>query len=77
MPKMVVTLVITTNYNEQLTMNCYSKQTQSNPTCPERSRRICSELARPERGRRVEPTSSSIVICAKDASRLSVISNIS
>jgi hypothetical protein len=35
MPKMVVTAANTTNYNEQLTMNCYSKQTRSNPTCSE------------------------------------------
>jgi hypothetical protein len=33
------------------------KQSQSNPTCPERSRRVCSELACPERGRGVEPIS--------------------
>jgi hypothetical protein len=30
-PKMVVTLLKTTNYNELLTMNCYSKQTQTKP----------------------------------------------
>jgi hypothetical protein len=29
--KMFVTAVITTNYNEQLTMNCHSKQTQTKP----------------------------------------------
>ena len=30
-PKIAVTLALITNYNELLTMNCYSKQTQTNP----------------------------------------------
>jgi hypothetical protein len=57
--KMVVTLVITrTNNNEQPTMN-YSKQTQTKP--------ICSELARPERGRRVEPILSAVALAKADS----------
>jgi len=32
--KMIVTLANTTNYNELLTMNCYSKQTQTKPILP-------------------------------------------
>ena len=45
-----------TNNKKQRTFN-YSKQTQSNPTCPERSRRVCGELASPELacGELVEP----------------------
>ena len=43
---MAINLVITmTNNNEPRTMN-YSKQTQSNPTCGEQSRTICSKLVR-------------------------------
>jgi len=47
--QMVVSLVKTRNYNNEQRTMYYSKQTQSNPTC--------SELACPERGRRVEPIS--------------------
>jgi hypothetical protein len=32
---MVVTLVVTTNYNEKPTVDTWSKRTQTNPTCSE------------------------------------------
>jgi hypothetical protein len=43
-PKIFVTAIITTNYNEKLTMDTWSKRTQTNPiygeqTCLERSRK--------------------------------------
>jgi hypothetical protein len=59
-----ITVVSTTNYSEKPTVDTWSKQTQTKPTCGEQSRTTCSELARPERGRRVEPILS-------DSSRLS------
>ena len=43
MPKMFITSIKTTNYNELLTMNCYSKQTQTNPNEPKFTRRSISE----------------------------------
>jgi SUMO ligase MMS21 Smc5/6 complex component len=52
---MFISSIITTNCNEKLKLDTWSKRTQSKPTCGEQSRTICSELARPERGRRVEP----------------------
>ena len=45
---MFITLMNTTNYSEKCNLDTWLKRTQTNPTCPERSRRICSELARPE-----------------------------
>jgi hypothetical protein len=51
-----ITSIRIMNYNTKQTLDTWSKQTQTNPICPERSRRIygersrttCSELARPE-----------------------------
>jgi hypothetical protein len=46
---MVVTLMKTTNYDEQLTMDCFQKQTQSNPTCGELVESILSRATNSSR----------------------------
>jgi hypothetical protein len=38
--QMFITLLKTTNYNEKVALDSWSKQTQTKPTCPERSRGI-------------------------------------
>jgi hypothetical protein len=56
--QMFITAISTTNYNEKLTMDTWSKRTQTNPTCGEQGRTICSELACPELVEWVEPISN-------------------
>jgi hypothetical protein len=57
--QMFITLISTTNYNEKSKMDTWSKQTQTKP--------ICSELACPERGRRVEPILSAEALAKADS----------
>jgi hypothetical protein len=44
--QMFITLISTTNYSEKQTMDTWSKQTQSNPTCSEQT---CLERSRKSR----------------------------
>jgi hypothetical protein len=44
--QMFTTSMKATNYSEKMKLDTWSKRTQTNPTCPERSRRVCSEQSR-------------------------------